>query len=92
MEMFVGIISLIITVLSMLCQYSTELGQIEIQALVSVLMVVTLCNVFLEIVGRGIGTVYIYYCINFYFLECCMRLEITYENSAQIWGLMPASR
>lgn len=90
--MFVGIISLIITVLSLLCQYSTELGQIEIQALVSGLMVVTLCNVFLEIVGRGIDTVYIYYCINFYFLECCMRLKITYEKSAQIWGLMPASR
>lgn len=55
MEMFVGIISLIITVLSMLRQYSTELGQIEIQALVSALMVVTLCNVFLEIVGRGMA-------------------------------------
>lgn len=51
--MFVGRISLIITVLSMLCQYSTELGLIEIQALVSALMFVTLCHVLLGIVGIG---------------------------------------
>lgn len=67
--MFVGRISLIITVLSMLCQYSTELGQIEIELdkFVSALTVVTLCHVLLGIAGVGIGTVYIYSCINFYF-------------------------